>query len=127
MEWQNWHIRVGWSQRERLYLYDINYEDDGEPRDVIHRMGVAEMATPYGDPDPNSRFIMTFDAGEGHSGKLTNSLTEGCNYLGVMNHWDAAMDGESGDAMVLPNAICLYEEDYGLLWKRTGYTGRRNG
>jgi primary-amine oxidase len=121
VEWQNWHIRVGWSQREGLYLYDVKYEDDGELRDVIYRMGVAEMATPYGDPDPNSRYIMTFDAGEGHLGKLANSLTEGCDCLGVMNYWDAAMNDESGDAMVLPNAICLHEEDYGLLWKRTDY------
>ena len=41
IEWQNWHIRIGWTQREGLVLYNIGYEDDGEVRKIIHRASAA--------------------------------------------------------------------------------------
>lgn len=31
------------------------------------------------------------------------------------------MTDNSGEVMVLPNAICMHEEDYGILWKHTNF------
>jgi len=121
IEWQNWHIRVGWSQREGLVLYNIGYEDDGEVRDIIHRASAAEMNVPYGDPDPNHNWKNAGDIGEYNIGRLANSLTEGCDCLGYMHYFDAVMNDTDGNVRVVPNAICIHEEDYGTLWKHTDW------
>lgn len=121
IEWQNWHIRVGWTQREGLVLYNIGYEDDGEVREIIHRASAAEMNVPYGDPDPNHNWKNAGDIGEYNIGRLANSLTEGCDCLGYMHYFDAVMNDTDGGVNIVPNAICIHEEDYGTLWKHTNW------
>ncbi|MDG5761785.1 primary-amine oxidase [Natronococcus sp. A-GB1] len=121
IEWQNWHLRVGWTQREGLVLYNIGYEDDNEVRPIIHRASAAEMNVPYGDPDPNHNWKNAGDIGEYNIGRLANSLTEGCDCLGHMHYFDAVMNDVDGEVNVVPNAICVHEEDYGTLWKHTNW------
>lgn len=121
IEWQNWHIRVGWTPREGLVLYNIGYEEDGEVRDVIYRASAAEMNVPYGDPDPNHNWKNAGDIGEYNIGRLANSLTEGCDCLGYMHYFDAVMNDTDGEVSIIPNAICVHEEDYGTLWKHTNW------
>lgn len=121
IEWQNWHLRVGWTQREGLVLHNIEYEDDGEVRRIADRASCAEMAVPYGDPDPNHNWKNAFDVGEYNIGRLANPLTEGCDCLGYMHYFDAVMNDTDGEVNVLPNAICIHEEDYGTLWKHTNW------
>ena len=121
IEWQKWHVRVGWTQREGLVLYNIGYEEDGTVRKIIHRASAAEMAVPYGDPDPNHNWKNAFDIGEYNIGRLANPLMEGCDCLGYMHYFDAVMNDTNGEVNVLPNAICIHEEDYGTLWKHTNW------
>ncbi|MFA9425125.1 primary-amine oxidase [Natronorubrum sp. A-ect3] len=121
IEWQNWHIRVGWNQREGLVLYNIGYEDDGDVRPIIHRASAAEMNVPYGEKDPNHNWKNAIDIGEYNIGRLANSLTEGCDCLGHMHYFDAVMNDADGEVRVLPNVICVHEEDYGTLWKHTNW------
>lgn len=121
VEWQNWHFRVGWTQREGLVLHNLGYEDDGEVRSVIDRASCVEMSVPYGDRDPNHSWKNAFDVGEYNIGRLANSLMEGCDCLGYMNYFDAVMNDTDGEVNVIPNAICLHEEDYGTLWKHTNW------
>jgi primary-amine oxidase len=129
VHWQKWRFRVGFSTREGLVLHQIGYEDDGALRPILHRASYAEMVVPYADPD---RFYQTpLDIGEFNIGTMTNSLTLGCDCLGVIHYFDAAYCDSSGKAVVIPNAICLHEEDDGLLWKhtdfRTGHVEVRRG
>ena len=121
VEWQNWHLRVGWTQREGLVLHDVGYEDDGEVRSIIERASCAEMAVPYGERDPNHNWKNAFDVGEYNIGRLANSLTEGCDCLGHMHYFDAVMNDTDGEVNTIPNAVCLHEEDYGTLWKHTNW------
>lgn len=122
VEWQNWHFRVGWTQREGLVLHNIGYEDDdGNVRSIINRASCVEMSVPYGELDPNYNWQNAFDVGEYNVGRLANSLTEGCDCLGYMNYWDAVMNDTDGNVMTIPSAICLHEEDFGLLWKHTDW------
>lgn len=121
IEWQKWHIRVGWTQREGLVLYNIGYEDNGEVRQIINRASCAEMSVPYGDPDPNHNWKNAFDVGEYNIGRLANPLMEGCDCLGYMHYFDAVMNDTDGEVNVVPNAICVHEEDYGTLWKHTNW------
>jgi primary-amine oxidase len=121
IEWQNWHVRVGWTQREGLVLHDIGYEDDGETRKIMDRASCVEMAVPYGDRDPNHNWKNAFDVGEYNIGQLANSLTEGCDCLGYMHYFDAEMNDVDGNPVILENAICVHEEDYGTLWTHTDW------
>ena len=117
ISWQNWQLRVGFNHREGLVLYDVGYEDDGELRSVIDRASFPEVSTPYNDPDPDHAWKTPFDVGEYGLGRLANSLTEGCDCLGYMHYFDAVLNDADGNPSVIENAICLHEEDYGLLWK----------
>jgi primary-amine oxidase len=115
--WQNWRFRVGFNHREGLVLYDVGYEDDGDARSILNRASWPEVVTAYNDPDPDHDWKAPFDVGEYGLGRLANSLTEGCDCLGYMHYWDAVLTDGDGAPQVIPNAICLHEEDYGLLWK----------
>jgi primary-amine oxidase len=48
---------------------------------------------------------------------MANSLTEGCDCLGEIRYLDAPFADEHGAATTIAIAICLHEEDYGILWK----------
>ncbi len=121
LEWQGWHMRVGWTQREGLVLSEIGYEDDGEVRPIIDRASCAEMSVPYGSQNRNDRFKNAMDVGEYNIGRLAKSLTNGCDCLGHMHYWDAVMNTADGEPNVLENAICLHEEDNGTLWERSDW------
>jgi primary-amine oxidase len=60
-----------------------------------------------------------FDQGEYLFGRYTNSLELGCDCLGEIKYFDVTIADEDGHPRVLKNAICLHEEDYGVLWKHT--------
>jgi primary-amine oxidase len=121
LEWQKWQMRVGWTQREGLVLHNVRYEDGDDVREIINRASCVEMSVPYGDPDPNHNWKNAFDVGEYNIGRLANPLMEGCDCLGYMHYFDAVMNDTDGEVSVVPNAICIHEEDYGTLWKHTDW------
>ena len=48
---------------------------------------------------------------------MTQGLTLGCDCLGEIHYFDATLASENGDPYTIENAICLHEEDAGMLWK----------
>jgi primary-amine oxidase len=126
VRWQKWQIRVGFTGREGLVLHEIAYDDDGRLRPILSRASLAEMVVPYGDPTAAHYRKNAFDVGEYGIGRMTNSLKLGCDCLGVIRYFDAVVNDMAGRPVVIENAICLHEEDAGLLWKhwdwRTGET-----
>jgi primary-amine oxidase len=122
--WQNWKFRVGFTSREGLVLHTISYRDQERDRPVIYRASLSEMVVPYGDPGITQRRKNAFDMGEYGLGMMANSLTLGCDCLGYIHYFDAVVAGGTGEAVKIENAICMHEEDYGILWKHTDW---RNG
>jgi primary-amine oxidase len=124
--WQKWNFRVGFNGREGLVLHTISYEDQGRKRPIIYRASLGDMVVPYADPNPHNFRKNAFDVGEYGIGNLTNSLTLGCDCLGEIHYFDAVLNDSRGEVMNIPNAVCLHEEDFGILWKhvdwRTGQT-----
>ena len=124
VRWQKWRLRVGFTPREGLVLHTIGYEDGGRVRPVVHRASFSEMVIPYGDPSPTVFFKNAFDIGEHGLGPLTDSLELGCDCLGEIRYLDVSLADSRGEVTTLRNAICMHEEDDGLLWKhldwRTG-------
>jgi primary-amine oxidase len=117
VRWQKWRLRVGYNVREGLILHDIGYEDQGRLRSIMHRASLAEMVVPYGDPTPGSFRRNAFDLGEYGIGSLLDSLTLGCDCLGHIHYFDVCAHDWHGKPKPIANAICMHEEDFGLLWK----------
>jgi primary-amine oxidase len=119
--WDRWQLVVGFNAREGLTLHDIRY--DGRP--VMYRASITEMVVPYGMPDNGHFRKHVFDIGEYGAGKLANSLTLGCDCLGAIEYLDTHLNTMDGSVMTIKNAVCIHEEDAGLLWKHTDFrTGR---
>jgi primary-amine oxidase len=124
VSWQGWRLHVGFTAREGLVLHRVGFEQDGRVRPILHRASYSEMVVPYGDPSP-SRYIQgPFDFGENLVGTLANSLELGCDCLGEIHYFDAAVTNSTGAVVDMPNVICMHEEDVGLLWKHWDF---RNG
>jgi primary-amine oxidase len=121
VRWQKWRLRIGFSPREGLVLHDIGYEDRGKLRSIIYRASLSEMYIPYGDPAPTHRFKNVFDMGEYGIGWLANPLALGCDCLGEIRYFDGVVNDQDGEPMVIPNAICMHEEDTGIGWKHTDF------
>jgi primary-amine oxidase len=119
--WQKWQFRIGFTPREGLVLYTVGYEDQGRVRPILYRASLAEMVVPYGDPRPQHFRKNAFDVGEHGVGLLANSLEYGCDCVGEIYYFDAHMTDSRGEVSTIKNAICLHEEDYGMLWKHTDW------
>ncbi|WP_328747133.1 primary-amine oxidase [Streptomyces sp. NBC_00285] len=119
ISWADWSFRFTFDVREGLVLHQLGFRDGGEVRPVVYRASIPEMVVPYGDPSPARYWINYFDQGEYMFGRYTNSLELGCDCLGEITYFDATISDEKGRPRIVKNAICLHEEDYGVLWKHT--------
>jgi primary-amine oxidase len=117
VQWDKWSFRVGFNPREGLVLYTVGY--DGRP--VLYRASIAEMMVPYADPKQSSYHKNVFDLGEYGVGVMANSLALGCDCLGTIQYFDGHMADSKGRVVTIKNAICLHEEDFGMLWKHTDW------
>ncbi|MDE1995841.1 MAG: primary-amine oxidase, partial [Rhizobiaceae bacterium] len=127
ISWDKWTLAIGFTPREGLVLHDIRY--DG--RSVVRRAAIAELVVPYGSPLYGHARQNIFDVGEYGFGKLTNSLKLGCDCLGTIHYLDAHVNGLKGEVVTIEKAVCIHEEDTGILWKhwdfRTGRTVLKRG
>ena len=119
IEWQKWSFIIGFNPREGLTLHDINYTDNREKRSILYRASLSEMVVPYGDPSETQKRKNAFDTGEYGMGTCANSLELGCDCLGLIKYFDANFTDSRGNIVTVKNAICMHEEDYGILWKHT--------
>ncbi len=117
--WQKWKFVIGFNAREGLTLHHLRYVDDGRERSVLYRASLTEMVVPYGDPGPTQRRKNAFDVGEYGMGMCANSLVLGCDCLGLIRYFDAHLCDSRGEPLTIKNAVCMHEEDYGILWKHT--------
>ncbi|MCP2049534.1 UNVERIFIED_ORG: primary-amine oxidase [Paenarthrobacter nicotinovorans] len=119
IRWADWRLRVGFDAREGLVLHRIRLAEGDDERDVVYRASIPEMVVPYADPTPVHFFQNYFDAGEYLYGRTVNSLELGCDCLGEITYMDAILSDELGRPTTVKNAICIHEEDTGVLWKHT--------
>jgi primary-amine oxidase len=117
LTWQNWQLRLGFNHREGLVLHTVGYRDAGRLRPVAHRLSFAEMIVPYRDATSDHYRRTAFDIGEWGLGFMTTSLELGCDCLGEIAYLDAVVPDSRGEPRTISNAICIHEEDNGILWK----------
>lgn len=119
IRWQGWQLRISVHPLEGLVLHDVRYDDGGRLRPILYRASLSDMVVPYGDPSPMHAWKHAFDASEAGMGATANSLALGCDCLGEIRYFDAPLLRPDGTVDVRKNAVCLHEEDYGILWKHT--------
>jgi primary-amine oxidase len=117
LRWQDWELRLGFNHREGLVLHQVGFRDAGRLRPVAHRLSFAEMVVPYRDATPDHYRRTAFDIGEWGLGFMTTSLALGCDCLGETSYLDAVVHDSRGEPRTITNAICIHEEDNGVLWK----------
>ena len=130
INWERWNFRIGFDQREGLVIHDVRFKDEVSERTIAHRLSIAELVIPYGDPSQGAYRKNAFDTGEFGLGNFTNSLTLGCDCLGEIVYLDASVTEGDGTVRTIKNAICMHEEDFGILWKHVdvdGHTEVRRG
>jgi primary-amine oxidase len=120
VRWEKWDLRIGFNEREGLTLHQISF--DGRP--IVYRASVAEMVVPYADPSPVRFWQNYFDCGEYMFARYADSLQLGCDCLGEIHYLDAVIADDLGHPKTITNAICMHEEDTGVLWKHSDmFTG----
>ncbi|AXC11143.1 Monoamine oxidase [Acidisarcina polymorpha] len=119
ISWQNWQFLIGFNAREGLTIHDVRYHDQGRARPILYRASLTEMVVPYGDPKPTQVRKNAFDVGEYGMGMCANSLRLGCDCVGHIEYLDAHLCDSRGRELTIGNAICIHEEDFGILWKHT--------
>ena len=117
LRWQNWELRLGFNPREGLVLFAIGFVDAGRLRPIAHRMSFAEMIVPYRDATTDHYRRTAFDIGEWGLGFMTTSLELGCDCLGQISYLNAVVHDSHGQPLTIRNAVCIHEEDDGILWK----------
>lgn len=129
VSWENWKFRIGFNQREGLVLHTITFNDEGRERSIMHRASVSEMVVPYADPTLGQNFKAAFDSGENGFGRFTNQLELGCDCVGNIHYFDIPSADDNGQPITLKHAVCMHEEDKGVLLKhhehRTGISEMR--
>ena len=118
--WDGWSMRLGFNYREGLVIHDATFQG----RSVMKRASLVEMAVPYADPNPPFERKCAFDVGDYGLGYCADSLELGCDCLGHIRYFDAVLCDSKGTPYVTKKAICMHEEDMGVLWKHVEY---RNG
>ncbi|KAI9037161.1 peroxisomal copper amine oxidase [Aspergillus affinis] len=121
IEWQKWNIHVGFNYREGIVLNNITFNDRGNVRPIFYRLSLAEMVVPYGNPEHPHQRKHAFDLGEYGGGYMTNSLSLGCDCKGAIHYMDAAFVNRAGASTIVKNAICIHEEDNGIMYKHTDF------
>ncbi|CAF1507104.1 unnamed protein product [Didymodactylos carnosus] len=115
VSWQKWNFVIGFNMREGLTLHHLCYDK----RSILYRASLTEMVIPYADPSPQQARKNAFDCGEYGLGCSTNSLELGCDCLGLIKYFDGNLCTSRGEPWIIKNAVCMHEEDNGILWKHT--------
>ena len=125
VSWQNWRLRFGIDNREGLVIYNVRFVDKGHERPVLYKGSMPEMVVPYGAPGLLQAAYNFFDAGEYRLGQaIARPMTPGSDAPENAFYLPATLHRESGEPFRLNNAVAIFEEYGGTLW-RHGTVSRR--
>ena len=124
VRWQKWSFRVGSTRTRASCCTRSRYDDGGRVRPILHRASISEMVVPYGDPGPMHGWKNAFDAGEWGLGRMTQLAHARLRLprRDPLLRRDARRPSRASRTSI-ENAICMHEEDYGILWKHVDLHG----
>jgi len=132
IEWQGWKLRFGFSAITGLILYQISILDptvwvvdkNAKPvrRSVLYRANVTELITGYGGTNEPVVARNFFDIAEYPAREFVPPLVKGIDvppYAELISVPSILADGE---IFVQEDAIGIYEETDGMLWRHADYS-----
>src|SRR5262249_58145133 len=126
---EHWLVGVAIHSRGPALHHAVGSRAGGPRPRLAPPLSFAEMIVPYRDATADHYRRTAFDIGEWGLGFMTTSLELGCDCLGEITYLDAVVHDSRGEPQTISNAICVHEEDHGVLWKhvdeRTGAEVRR--
>lgn len=115
--WDQWNLHVGFNYREGVVIHDMKFGG----RSIAARASLVEMAVPYADPRQPFQRKCAFDVSDYGLGYCTTSLQLNCDCVGHIAYMDATLTDTNGEPYVIPNAVCIHEEDAGTACKHVEY------
>ncbi|WP_037257202.1 tyramine oxidase [Roseivivax halodurans] len=113
LSWDIWKMRLRVDKRPGLVVSDIRADDQGTWRDVIYQTHLSEVFVPYMDPDENWYWRTYMDSGEYGFGLFLTPLTAGVDCPDYATFLPATVNDDTGAAMEIPDAICIFERSTG--------------
>jgi primary-amine oxidase len=123
--WDRWRIRFGINPRRGLEVFDVAWRDGDRYRPILYRGSVAELMTPYGDPN----FGSWYPRDQGDYGITSYSAARAQAIVGAdappnATFVPAAIAGTEAQVVRLERAVAVYERDAGVLWRHAGEASR---
>ncbi|KAF5703139.1 primary-amine oxidase [Fusarium globosum] len=114
-------MHIGFNYREGIVSSDIRIQDQTEhkERTVFYRISLVEMVVPYAHPGFPLNRRHAFNVGKYGLGFSTNLLKLGCDCKGSIRYLDRVLPTSEGSTSTIKNAICIHEEDNGILFKHS--------
>ncbi len=111
--WDIWKFRTRVDKRPGLVVSDIRVDDQGTWRDIIYQTHLSEVFVPYMDPGENWYWRTYMDSGEYGFGLFLTPLTPGVDCPDYATFLPAIINDDAGQAMEIPDAICIFERSKG--------------
>ena len=113
VSWGNWRFHVRFESRQGTVISQARWTDAGRERSVLYQGYMSEMFVPYMDPDYGWYSRTYFDMGEYGVGQLSSPLTAGIDCPEGAGFLTTFTNGDTGEAVEKPNAICIFERNTG--------------
>ncbi len=115
--WQNWRFTISFNPRDGVTLHNIVYHDNDKWRSILDSVSLSDILVPYGDPDPQWSWRHALDASEYGLGFMSTPLQKGVDVPENTVFFNMPLVEQNGDIKQMPNAVGIYEEYGGFVWK----------
>ena len=130
--WQNWCFVIGFQRPRRAHatrsLLRRRRQEPADPLPCIAFGDGRPLRRPGRAASPQGTRSTPANTALSACARTVSEL--GCDCLGHIKYFDGHLTTSRGEPLLIKNAICMHEEDFGILWKHTdryGSTCRRCG
>lgn len=113
ISWDIWRFHLRVDKRPGLVLSQIEANDQGTWRSVLYQAHLSEVFVPYQDPSAGWYWRTYMDSGEYGFGLFLSPLEAGIDCPAYATFLPAVVNDDMGNALEIPNAVCVFERDIG--------------
>lgn len=111
--WDMWKFRFRTDKRPGMVISDVKVNDGKNWRDLIYQTHLSEVFVPYMDPSEGWYWRTYMDSGEYGFGLFLTPLRKGVDCPAYAEFLPATIHDDSGNPLVIPDAICVFERSIG--------------
>ncbi len=111
--WDMWKFRFRTDKRPGVVISDVKVKDGTNWRDLIYQTHLSEVFVPYMDPNEGWYWRTYMDSGEYGFGLFLTPLRKNVDCPAYAEFLPATIHDDSGNPLVIPDAICVFERSIG--------------